>query len=431
MGEYRGSKQPLQSRTWLGRGSIGQWRDAYGRRLARAGAEACYDAAAWVGGLFFAARDTGALQQNAAWPLSAAGSVLVICVLSVGSGLLAGLYRGRYQRGSLEEVLGVSTAGIVMLLALTLVNGLPITAQQMPLQTTFGGGLIAVPAIMVARHVLCAARQRHRARARAGVKVIVFGAGDAGTALISRLLAEPNATYRPVAILDDDPDKRRLRIRGIPVLGDRTRLAEVAAETGATVLVIAIVRPSGTVIRDLTDAGGAVRPGAQGGADGLASCSAAARGSKASATRGSATCSAAGRSGPTSKAIAGYFAGKRILVTGAGGSIGVGAVPPAAPVRARRADHAGPGRVGAARRPARRCTAGRCSTPTRPCSPTSATRAGSARSSSGSGRRSCSTPRRSSTCRCSSATRPRRCRATSWAPRRCSRPPPRAASSRS
>jgi FlaA1/EpsC-like NDP-sugar epimerase len=274
-----------------------------------------------VGGLFFAARAAGTPPENSAWPLSAAGSVLVICALSVGSGLLAGLYRGRYQRGSLEEVLGVSTAGIVMLLALTLVNGLPIAAQQLPLQTTSGGGLIAVPAIMVARHVLTAARQRHRARARAGVKVIVFGAGDAGTALISRLLAEPNATYRPVAILDDDPDKRRLRIRGIPVLGDRTRLAEVAAETGATVLVIAIVRPSGTVVRDLTTLAeqyGLV-PKVVPTVSELLSGSARIEG-----VRDPRISDLLGRRPIRTdvEGIAGHFSGKRILVTGAGGSIG-------------------------------------------------------------------------------------------------------------
>jgi hypothetical protein len=33
------------------------------------------------------------------------------------------------------------------------------------------------------------------ARAGAGVKVTVFGAGDAGSMLISRLLAEPNPIY--------------------------------------------------------------------------------------------------------------------------------------------------------------------------------------------------------------------------------------------
>jgi FlaA1/EpsC-like NDP-sugar epimerase len=182
----------------------------------------------------------------------ATGWVVTICALSAGSGLLAGLYRGRYQRGSLEELLSLSRAAIVMLMALTVVNGLLAASQQVPLRSVLGGGLIAVPAIIVARHVLCAARQRHRARASAGVKVIVFGAGEAGTMLISRLLAEPDASYRPVAILDDDPDKRRLRIRGIPVLGDRTRLAEVAGKTGATVLVIAIARPSSTAIGDLT-----------------------------------------------------------------------------------------------------------------------------------------------------------------------------------
>jgi len=309
------------ARSWLGRGSVSQWRDTCGRRLARAGAEAGYDAATWVAALFFAARAAGAGPGNAAWPLPAAGCALVICALSVGSGLLAGLYRGRYQRGSLEEVLAASTAGIVMLVALTLVNGVLLTSRQVPLRIMFGGGLIAVPAVMVARHVLCAARQGRRTRAGAGVKVIVFGAGDAGTALISRLLAEPNATYRPVAILDDDPDKRRLRIRGIPVLGDRTRLAEVAAETGATVLVIAIARSSGTAIRDLTalaEQCGMV-PKVVPTVSELLSGSARIEG-----VRDPRISDLLGRRPIRTDVagIAGHFSGKRILVTGAGGSIG-------------------------------------------------------------------------------------------------------------
>ena len=75
--------------------------------------------------------------------------------------------------------------------------------------------------------------ERSRTPASAAVDVIVFGAGDAGTLLIHRLSREPDSAYRPVAILDDDPAKRRLRIQGIPVLGDRTRMAEAAASTGA------------------------------------------------------------------------------------------------------------------------------------------------------------------------------------------------------
>jgi FlaA1/EpsC-like NDP-sugar epimerase len=80
----------------------------------------------------------------------------------------------------------------------------------------------------------------------------VFGAGDAGAQLIRRLATQSGAAYRPVAILDDDPVKRRLRIGGVPVLGGQDKMAAAAVSTGAKVLVIAIARPSGRVIQDLT-----------------------------------------------------------------------------------------------------------------------------------------------------------------------------------
>jgi FlaA1/EpsC-like NDP-sugar epimerase len=224
-------------------------------RLARAGLEAACDAVAWVTGLCLAAWGTHDVPAGGIGMLSLACTALAVCAASVLAGLMAGLYRGRWQRGSLDEVVSVSIAGAVTLTLLlvacgALANGpLPastvlVTGQQALLPTMVGGALIALPTLTATRYVLSAARQRHRRRAAAGVKVIVFGAGEAGAMLISRLLAEPDAAYRPVAILDDDPDKRRLRIHGVPVLGDRHRMGEVAAMTGATVLVIAIVRAS-------------------------------------------------------------------------------------------------------------------------------------------------------------------------------------------
>ena len=86
------------------------------------------------------------------------------------------------------------------------------------------------------------------------MKIIVFGAGDAGTQLIHRLATQGGAAYQPVALLDDDSAKRRLRIHGVPVLGGRDQLAEIAASTGAGILVIAIAGGSGKVIHDLTEA---------------------------------------------------------------------------------------------------------------------------------------------------------------------------------
>ena len=98
-------------------------------------------------------------------------------------------------------------------------------------------------------------------------------------------------------------------------------MAEVAARTGATVLVIAIARASGTAIRDLT---------AQAESCGLIpkvvpSVSELLTGSaRIEGVRDPRISDLLGRRPVQTDvaAVAGHFAGKRILVTGAGGSIG-------------------------------------------------------------------------------------------------------------
>jgi len=302
------------------------------RRLARVGTEAAGDAMAWVTGLCFTAWGTHDMPAGEVRALPVSCSILVVCAASVMAGLMAGLYRGRWQRGSLDEVVSVSMAGAMTLVLLVLVcgplahgplagTGVLLTRHRALSQTMAGGALIALPTLTAARYVLSAARQRHRMRAAAGVKVIVFGAGEAGTMLINRLLAERDAVYRPVAILDDDPDKRRLRIRGVPVLGDRSRMGEVAAATGATVLVIAIVGASGSLVAELTAQADncGLTPKVVPTVSELLSGSARIEG-----VRDPRITDLLGRRPVRTDvaAIAGHFAGKRILVTGAGGSIG-------------------------------------------------------------------------------------------------------------
>ena len=305
--------------------SARHWLAAYARKLVRAGTEAGYDAIVWLSGLCYAGwltRDMPGTQHR--MPALAAAA-LIVCLLSALSGLLAGLYRGRHPRGSLDEVLSVFLAGALMIVPLMLLSGVVVAGQRHALWTLATGAFIALPTIALARYVLFTARHggpwRHRMMGTARVKIIVFGAGDAGTALIRRLLTEPDAGYQPVALLDDDPAKRRLRVHGITVLGDRTRMAEVTAATGATVLVIAIARASGTAVRDLTaraeECG--LTPKVVPSVTELIS-----GGARIEGVRDPRISDLLGRRPIRTdiKAIAGHFAGQRILVTGAGGSIG-------------------------------------------------------------------------------------------------------------
>jgi FlaA1/EpsC-like NDP-sugar epimerase len=295
------------------------WRAIYRKRLVRAGIEAGYDAAAWMSAVLIAGVASRDLSGHGGGLVAAV--IVAVGALALVCGLLAGLYRGRYQRGSLDEVLSVGIAVALMTIALTVLGSVLVTGQRALLITVTGAALFALLAMGGARYVTSAFRQLRRQRAIADTKVIVFGAGDAGTALIRQLLVEPDAAYRPVALLDDDPGKRRLRIHGVPVLGDRNQMAEVAAVTGATVLVIAIARARGAVIRELTsqaeEAG--LTPKVIPTVSELLSGSARIEG-----VRDPRISDLLGRRPVRTDvhAVAGQLTGQRILVTGAGGSIG-------------------------------------------------------------------------------------------------------------
>ncbi len=291
-------------------------------RMSRTAAELSYDIIVWIWGMIAAAWITRDVSDAAVMQSFSLRVAAVVCVLSPLSGLFAGLYRSRYQRGSLDEVAAVGTAALGTCVALAALTTFVIPGQHAPLATVAGATVFAVLAMLGARYVLFAVRQRIRtsAAAPAAVKVIVFGAGAAGSQLVHSLLAQPDAPYRPVAMLDDDPDKRRLRIFGVPVLGDRTAMADAAAKTGAAVLVIAIARAS-TAIGDLT---------AQAERCGLVpkvipSITELLSGvERIEGVRDPRISDLLGRRPVQTDvaSVAGHFAGKRILVTGAGGSIG-------------------------------------------------------------------------------------------------------------
>ena len=289
----------------------------WNRRALEAGA----DAAAWACGLLAAgwiARDLDGVSPGRG---AIATIAFIIGLAAVASGLLAGLYQKRHQRGSAGEATAVVMAACGTTLILAVAGGAAVPGQRAPLATVAGAALFAVPAMLGARYVAFAVRQRSRAAASSAVKVIVFGAGSAGTQLVHRLAGQPGSEYRPVAILDDDPAMRRLRIRGIPVLGGRDQIAAAAAATGATVLVIAIARASGAAIRELSaQAEGCglvpkVIPSVKELLTGRA---------RIEGVRDPQITDLLGRSPVETDvaAVAGNFAGRRILVTGAGGSIG-------------------------------------------------------------------------------------------------------------
>lgn len=78
--------------------------------------------------------------------------------------------------------------------------------------------------------------------------ILIIGAGQAGSMVIKELFSHPHLG-RPMAILDENPDKRKYRIHGVPVVGSMAILDDVVASYNIQEIIVAIPSASETDIR--------------------------------------------------------------------------------------------------------------------------------------------------------------------------------------
>lgn len=254
------------------------------------------------------------------WPATLALGV-VAAALFAGFGYLLGLHQGRYRYGSFEEVQSLVIASLATTAVLTLMVFVLGPDVGLPRSTVLIACPIAITLMFGARYVLRMSRNRSRMPHPSATRTIVVGAGGAGEHIIRNMQTDPQSPLRPVGILDDDPAKRRLRLHGVPVLGNTHQLTQLAGETGAQVVALAIANSDAELMQRITDAGTQaglsvlVIPTVQQIVSG---------GFSVSDLRTVEIEDLLGRRPVDTRIedIAGYITGKRVLVTGAGGSIG-------------------------------------------------------------------------------------------------------------
>lgn len=184
-----------------------------------------------------------------------AALVPLACALQAVFGYGTGLYRGRWIIGSFDEAAAVAQSTLLVTAVLLSVD-LVLPDRPAPLSGVVAGGIVALLMIGGIRYTLrSGADRRRRAGGANRTRALVFGAGDGGERGIRAMQSEDDSPFVPVALLDDDPAKRNLTIRGIRVVGDRFSLRRAAQEYDASALVITIPSGEGSLIRELSELG--------------------------------------------------------------------------------------------------------------------------------------------------------------------------------
>jgi len=81
--------------------------------------------------------------------------------------------------------------------------------------------------------------------------VAIMGAGDAGAMIVREMKANPHLGMDPVMFFDDDPDKKNMRIYDVPVVGNRLDIPDITQRDNIKDLIIAMPTASGQRIRDV------------------------------------------------------------------------------------------------------------------------------------------------------------------------------------
>jgi len=290
------------------------------RDVARATAIVAYDFVAWTVAVTFAVFERYDFRVSHIDVGRLATAAPAGAVLAIAASAVVGLYAGRWTVGSLDEVPALSASVVLGTIGLFAADSV-WWANPLPRSSVIGAGFIALVLMGAGRLAWRTAGDRRLRPSDEASRMIVFGAGEAGMASVRAMLRQPSSPYLPVAFLDDALNQRNLRYMGVRVMGGRGDIARVATTVSADTMLIAIPSAGREVFLPLTQAAEAagldvkVLPpltefvGVDVQIDDI---------------RDVQEEDILGRRVVHTdvESIAGYLTGKRVLVTGAGGSIG-------------------------------------------------------------------------------------------------------------
>ena len=211
-----------------------------------------WDIGAWVIALYAAAGLRYENLDDIDFAALAGAAAIALVAQALVDTVVAGC-QGRHCIGTVDDAISVGRTALLvamvvftanLLLGTGLPRSVPLIAAPLALLLQVGVRL----AVRLTRERGC--RPDHDSARR----VIVFGAGTDGQQLVRAMLSDPKGCYLPVAIVDDDLDARSRRVCGVPVRGTFADTLDVVAATRAELLVIADRRASGESVRRIASA---------------------------------------------------------------------------------------------------------------------------------------------------------------------------------
>ncbi|MDY6838811.1 MAG: nucleoside-diphosphate sugar epimerase/dehydratase [Thermodesulfobacteriota bacterium] len=190
-------------------------------------------------------------------------TVAWIVPLKLACFMVFGMYSGMWRYTSVQDLENLakaclaSSAMIVLALLITVrFHGFPRSVFVMDILLTFFlvGGLRLGIRLYFHRKDTSSRIPFLRSHHDHARRLLIIGAGDAGEKTLRELRDNPRLSYRVVGFIDDDPKKMGRAIHHLPVLGNVESLPQVAEKYRADEVLIAVPSATGKQMRRIVEA---------------------------------------------------------------------------------------------------------------------------------------------------------------------------------
>jgi len=186
-------------------------------------------------------------------------NILVVLFVNMLMIALHGIYNISWRFFGLKDILKLIQAIIIAFLVLTIATHVynPVAGfQDIPrsvLLLDFNFTIVFLGGLRISKRTYREYRYRKTGWGRGHVRVLVVGAGSAGEQIVREMLESRKSSRYPIGFVDDDESKTGVSIHGVKVLGRRQDIPKILGGNGIDEVLIALPSAHSKVIRDIVE----------------------------------------------------------------------------------------------------------------------------------------------------------------------------------
>lgn len=157
-------------------------------------------------------------------------------------------WRNTGFRDLISLVKSVSLVSVIFLLAVIMLRPVLVIPYSVPV-IEFFMSILVLSGIRVATRFYLVYKKPNNIIIKGNYRILIAGAGESGNMAAREMFRHPDAGMQPVAFLDDDKSKKGQKFLGLPVAGSIEEMHKVVNKYNVDEVLIAMPSESGKVIR--------------------------------------------------------------------------------------------------------------------------------------------------------------------------------------